>query len=213
MNIVSQNYNNLITNLIINEISKANTNIKINSINNVFNYFNMIKSFDEIVNKSITLAIKSYLEQLDLDYTNSIERKSKYHIKDYCSRTILTIFGEIKFKRHFFKSKLNGKSFCYIDRKLGLKKYEYFDPYIRSLIIEKASEDSISKACREINELIGNRVSLDKNYSLLSRQSARNIILKSLISEENDKQLDTPEELYIIADEKWISTQSKIDGS
>lgn len=89
MTIVSQNYNNMITNLIINEISKATTNIKMNSINNVFNYFNMIKSFDEIVNKSIILAIKSYLDELDYNYTNSIERKNKYHIKDYCSRTIL----------------------------------------------------------------------------------------------------------------------------
>lgn len=213
MNIVSQNYNNLITNLIINEISKATTNIKINSINNVFNYFNMIKSFDEIVNKSIILAIKSYLEQLDLDYTNSIERKSKYHFKNYCSRTILTIFGEITFKRHFFKSKLDGKSFCYVDRQLGLNKYEYFDPYIRSLVIEKSSIDSISKACHEINELIGNRVSLDKKVPFLSRQSARNIILNSILSQESDKELDTPEELYIIADEKWISTQSKPDGS
>lgn len=213
MTIVSQNYNNMITNLIINEISKATTNIKINSINNVFNYFNMIKSFDEVVNKSIILAVKSYLEQLDFDYTNSIERKNKYHIKDYCSRTILTIFGEITFKRHFFKSKLTGKSFCYVDRQLGLKKYQYFDPYIQALVVEKASVDSISKACHEINELIGNRVSLDKKISFLSRQSARNIILKSLLAEEADKELDTPEELYIIADEKWISTQLKKDGS
>lgn len=213
MTIVSQNYNNMINNLIINEISKATANIKINSINNVFNYFNMIKSFDEVVNKSIILAIKSYLEELDYNYTNSIDRKNKYHIKDYCSRTILTIFGEITFKRHFFKSKLDGKSFCYLDRQLGLKKYEYFDPYIQALVIEKAAIDSISKACRDINELIGNRVSLDKKISFLSRQSARNIILNSILSEEIDKQLHTPEELYIIADEKWISTQLKKDGS
>jgi hypothetical protein len=213
MTIVSQNYNNMITNLIINEISKATINIKINSINNVFNYFNIIKSFDNIVNKSIILAIRSYLEELDLNYTNSLDRKNKYHIKDYCSRTILTIFGEITFKRHFFKSKLDGKSFCYVDRQLGLKKYQYFDPYIQSLVLEKASEDSISKACREINELIGNRVSLDKKVQFLSRQSARNIILNSILSEEEDTELNTPEELYIIADEKWISTQRKKDGS
>lgn len=213
MTIVSQNYNNMIKNLIINEISKATINITMNSINNVNNYINLIKSFDEVVNKGIILAIKSYLEELDYNYTNSIERKNKYHIKDYCSRTILTIFGEITFKRHFFKSKINGKSFCYVDRQLGLNKYEYFDPYIQSLVIEKASLDSISKACREINELIGNRVSLNKKFSFLSRQSARNIILKSLLSEEDDVELDTPEELYVIADEKWISTQTKKDGS
>ena len=213
MTIVSQNYNNMIKNLIINEISKVTTNIKLNSINNVFNYINMIKSFDEIINKSIILSLKSYLEKLDYDYTISSERKSKYHIKDYCSRTILTIFGQITFKRHFFKSKINGKSFCYIDRQLGLKKYDYFDPYIKSLVIQKSSEDSISNACKQINEIIANRVHLNNKFAFLSRQAARNIILNSLLSNEEDKQLDTPEEIYIIADEKWISTQKKSDGS
>lgn len=213
MTIVSQNYNKMIKTLIINEISKATINLTLNSIENVNNYINLIKSFDEVVNKSIILAIQSYIENLDYEYTNSYERKQKYDIKDYCERTILTIFGEITIKRHFFKSKLDNKSFCYVDRKLGLKKYQYFDPYIQALIIEKASEDSISKACRDINELIGNRVTLNKKTKYLSRQSARNIILNSILSEEEDTELDTPEELYIIADEKWISTQRKKDGS
>jgi len=213
MTIVSQNYIEMIKNLIINEISKATINLTINSFNNVNNYINLIKSFDEVVNKSIILAIQSYIENLDYEYTNSYERKKKYDIKDFCERTILTIFGEIKIKRHFFKSKLNNKSFCYVDRKLGLKKYQYFDPYIQSLVIEKASQDSISKACRDINELIGNRVTLNKKNKYLSRQSARNIILNSILSEEMDSELDTPEELYIIADEKWISTQRNKDGS
>ena len=213
MTSISQNYNKMIKNLIINEISKATINLTINSIDNVNNYINLIKSFDEVVNKSIILAIQSYIENLDYEYTNSYERKQKYDIKDYCERTILTIFGEITIKRHFFKSKLDNKSFCYVDRKLGLKKYQYFDPYIQALVIEKASEDSISKACRDINELIGNRVTLNKKTKYLSRQSARNIILNSLLSKEVNTELDTPEELYIIADEKWISTQRKKDGS
>ena len=213
MTIVSQNYNEMIKNLIINEISKATINLTLNSIENVNNYINLVKSFDEVVNKSIILAIQSYIENLDYEYTNSYERKQKYDIKDYCERTILTIFGEITIKRHFFKSKLDNKSFCYIDRKLGLKKYQYFDPYIQALVIEKASQDSISKACRDINELIGNRVTLNKKTKYLSRQSARNIILNSLLSKEVNTELDTPEELYIIADEKWISTQRKKDGS
>lgn len=213
MTIVSQNYNNLITKLIINEIIKTTTNITMNSIDNVFNYINLIKSFDNIVNKSIIMSIKTFLEQLDNSYTNSPERKRKYDIKDYCSRTILTIFGEITFKRHFFKSKLDGSCFCYVDRQLGLKKYQYFDPYIRSLIVEKAAQDSISAACREINELIGNRVYLNPKFKLLSRQSARNIILDALLAEEADISIDTPEEIYIMADEKWIATQRKEDGS
>lgn len=213
MTIVSQNYNNLITNLINKHILEATSNIAINSYDDVFNYINIIQNFDSILTKTITLSIKAYLEELDYNYTISNERKRKYHIKDYRSRTILTIFGEITYSRHFFKSKLDDSSFCYVDRQLGLQKYQYFDPYIRSLVISKAAEDSISLACREINEMIGNRVSLTSKPSFLNRQSARNIILHSTIAESSNTPLDTPEELYILADEKWVATQSKEDGS
>ena len=57
MTSISQNYNEMIKNLIINEISKATVNLAINSIDNVNNYINLIKSFDEVINKSIILAI------------------------------------------------------------------------------------------------------------------------------------------------------------
>lgn len=51
MTSISQNYNEMIKNLIINEISKATVNLAINSIDNVNNYINLIKSFDEVINK------------------------------------------------------------------------------------------------------------------------------------------------------------------
>ncbi len=101
-------------------ILEATSNITINSYNDVFNYINVIQSFDSILTKAITLSIKAYLEELDYNYTISNERKCKYHIKDYRARTILTIFGEITYSRHFFKSKLDGSSFCYVDRQLSL---------------------------------------------------------------------------------------------
>lgn len=213
MTIISQNYNNLITNLINKHILEATSNIAINSYDDVFNYINIIQNFDSILTKTITLSIKAYLEGLDYNYTISNERKQKYHIKDYRSRTILTIFGEITYSRHFFKSKLDSSSFCYVDRQLGLKKYQYFDPYIRSLVLSKSAEGSISLASRQINEMIGNRIHLTSKPSFLSRQSARNIILNSLVADASDSPLDTPEELYILADEKWVATQSKEDGS
>lgn len=59
MTSISQNYNEMIKNLIINEISKSTVNLAINSINNVNNYINLIKSFDEVVNKGIILARSS----------------------------------------------------------------------------------------------------------------------------------------------------------
>ena len=79
------------------------------------------------------------------------------------------MFGEITFSRTFYKSKLNGKCFCYIDRLLGLPKYDYFDPYIKSEVLFFASDNNYSKTAKHINSLIGNRISLIEKTSFISR--------------------------------------------
>lgn len=56
--------------------------------------------------------------------------------------------------------------------------------------------------------MIGNRICLDEQPKLMSRQSVRNIIIKEEISKPKIEKLETPESLFIIADEKWISTQN-----
>jgi hypothetical protein len=59
-----------------------------------------------------------------------------------------------------------------------------------------------------INDLIGNRIKLEDKVKYLNRQTIRNIILDSKLSNPKQKQLDTPDTLYVIADEKWIHTQN-----
>lgn len=210
MNIISHNYILCIKNLM-----KELINTKIDSIFNnlnpndsVFNYINILSNLDEsLCNLAKTMLI-SIFNSIDKTYSNSDERKSKYYIKSYAKRSIMTIFGEITFNRTFYESKLDGSTYCFLDRYLGLHKYDYFDPYIKSLIIHYSSDNSFSKTASIINDLIGNRISLDEKYKLLNRQTVRNIVLKEPISTPESKQLDTPQTLYIIADEKWIPTQN-----
>ena len=112
----------------------------------------------------------------------------------------MTIFGEITFKRTFYESKIDGSSYCFLDRYLGLHKYDYFHPYIKSLIIHYASDNSFSKTASFINDLIGNRIYTNEKFSLLNRQTVRNIVFNEPISTHEPIELETPEILYIIAD-------------
>lgn len=209
MNIILQNYNNLINNLIknyfSNKIEKVISNFNNYSINN---YINLLSSLDNDMNSFICNYLKYIFEEIDRCYCNSLERKRKYHIKYKTNRTILTIFGELTYYRTFFKSKLNGSCFCYVDRLLGLKKYDYFDPYIKAEILDYVSENNYSKTANHINSLIGNRIIIDNKTSYISRQTVRNIILNSPLSKPKIKHLKPVEFLYIIADEKWIPTQN-----
>lgn len=209
MSIILHNYKNLILNIIKNTfINKINSIIdNFDELNNINNYLSLVSSFDESMCLVIRNSLISLLEELDKSYLKSPERKSKYHIKSRHSRTILTIFGEITYSRTFYSSKVNGKSFCYIDRLLGLKKYDYFDPYIKAEVLDYVSNHNYSETANHPNSLIGNRISIDKKTKYLSRQTIRNIVLKENVSIPKINKLKDTDVLYIIADEKWIPTQ------
>lgn len=210
MNIILQNYKILIENILKNLLlNKVDSIIKgFNGLNNINNYISLISSFDEALCTSFREAFIKLIEEIDSNYCKSIDRKRKYHIKNYCSRTILTVFGEITFSRTFYKSILTGKSFCYVDRLLGLRKYDYFDPYIKAEILDYVSDNNYSETAYHINSLIGNRISISQKQKYLSRQAVRNIIIKEKLAKPKVERLDNVEALYIIADEKWIPTQN-----
>ena len=209
MTIILQNYKNLIDKIIkdtiINNIDTATSSFEGYSIKN---YINLLSSFDISLCNSFKEAFTCLIKELDTSYCNSIERKRKYHIKQKCNRTILTIFGEITITRTFYKSKLNGSCFCYIDRMLGLQKYDYFDPYIKSEILSYVANHNYSETAEYINNLIGNRISINKKIKYINRQTVRNVIINAKLSKPKIKKLKDVDSLYIIADEKWIPTQN-----
>lgn len=209
MNIISNNYEKILKEMIFNQFS-SNLRKELNKdhTNKVFNYIELLSNLDNSLCNIAKDSLITIFETIDKSYCNSIERKAKYHIKAHLPRTILTVFGEITFTRTFYTDKNNNGSFCYLDRFLGLKKHDYFDPYIKATIIEYSANNSIPTVCSMINDLIGNRIKIENKIKYLNRQTIRNIILNSKVSNPSKKQLDTPETLYIIADEKWVHTQN-----
>lgn len=210
MNIILQNYNDLLKKLIFDTFSdnlkKQLDKLDING--NVMNYIDLLSNLDESLCFIARKSLVSIFETMDKSFSMSSNRKKKYDIKSHHNRTIMTIFGEITYKRTFYTSKLNGKNYCYVDRILGLHKHDYFDPYLKALIIDYSSNNSYPKVAKYINDLIGNRFRIKASFSYVSRQTVRNIIMSSNLSFPEIKELDTPNNLYIIADEKWIHTQN-----
>lgn len=210
MNIISNNYEKILKEMIFNQFSKnlKDQLNKTNNTNKVFNYIDLLSKLDNSLCEIAKNSLITIFESIDKSFSNSIEKKHKYHIKAHLPRTILTIFGEITFTRTFYTDRNNHGSYCHLDRFLGLKKHDYFDPYIKATIVEYSANNSIPTVCNMINELIGNRIKLENKIKYLNRQTIRNIILNSKLSNPQKKELDTPETLYIIADEKWFSTQN-----
>ena len=210
MNIISNNYEKILKEMIFNQFSSnlKKELYKTDNTNKVFNYIDLISNLDNSLCNIAKESLVTIFETIDKSYSNSIERKHKYHIKAHLPRTILTVFGEITFTRIFYTDRHNKGSYCYLDRFLGLKKHDYFDPYIKATIVEYSANNSIPTVVNMINDLIGNRINLADKIKYLNRQTIRNIILDSKLSNPEQNELDTPESLYIIADEKWVHTQN-----
>lgn len=209
MEIITQNYENILKNLILNnfnDVFKQKTSNNPN--NNVFNYIDIMSTLDERICDAALNSLKIIIETIDNGFRNSSERRHKYHIKAKTTRTIMTIFGEITYHKTIYSYKYKKGSYCYIDEYLGFKKYDYFDPYIKSLVIEYASNNPYTKTASIINDIIGNRIKITKPYQYLSKQTVRNIILSSSLSKPEPVELETPSDLYIMADEKFIATQN-----
>lgn len=208
MNIIPNNYEKILKEMIFNQFSSnLKKELDKSNTNKVFNYIDLISNLDSSLCEIAKNSLVTIFEAIDKSYSNSIERKHKYHIKAHLKRSILTIFGEITFTRTFYSDKHNNGSYCYLDRFLGLKKYDYFDPYIKATIVEYSANNSIPTVVNMINELIGNRIKLKDKIKYLNRQTIRNIILEAKLSNPEKKELNTPDTLYVIADEKWVHTQ------
>lgn len=210
MEIITQKYEILLKEMIINNFKHLiNKNMhRTDNKNKVFNYIDILSNIDDAMCTIAKKSIITIFNSIDNGFKVSTERKCKYHIKAYHKRSIMTMFGEITFNRTFYTDKFNKGSYCYLDNYLGLKKHDYFDPYIKALVLDKAANNPASKVAEFVNNLIGNRLKITDSYNYISKQTIRNIILESEVSNIDPKELSTPETLYIMADEKFIPVQN-----
>lgn len=148
--------------------------------------------------------IKSYFEYIDNIFFYTSYRRKYCTSKGFYHRTILTMFGEITFKRRYYYDKKEKERFYFTDYFLNIPKRKYFDPFICANICEEASSSSYSKSGEIVANKIGKRI--DNNF-YISRASARNIVMKFNIYndnyEENKRRI---EKLYIMIDEKFVGS-------
>ena len=142
-----------------------------------------MKDLDSFNYSFITDIIKSYLEYIDEVFFNSSYRKNFCTSKGFYQRTILTLFGEITFKRRYYYDNNTNERFYFTDYFLNIPKRKYFDPFICSEICNESASSSYSKSGKIIASKIGKRI--DNNINI-SRASARNIVMSFNINDTYD---------------------------
>ena len=143
--IISQNLLNVFKNKIIPIISLKLFNDVEFLLNNLFvnngsnHYFNLIYKVQASARDMVKSLVISTFEELDNDFKESAYRKNRYFInKSNVSRTLITIVGEITFKRTYYVSKHSNKRFFYIDKIFDLPKNDHYDHIVKAIAISKA---------------------------------------------------------------------------
>lgn len=204
MNILSH-FNKLLVNnfnkFLKNHFNNSNFWNKTSDFNNYINFMTDLDSFNY---SFINNVIKSYFEYVDEAFFNTSYRKSFCESNGFYERTILTLFGEIKFKRRYYYDKKYDDRFYFTDLFLGLPKRKYFDPFICSEICNESASSSYSKAGIIVSNKVGNRIN---NNLSISRASSRNIVLNFDIKMDNPSDLKRVERLFVMLDEKFVGSQ------
>lgn len=151
--------------------------------------------------------LKQILEYLDLEYKNSKKRKDKYYVQQTRKRTLITSLGLLTFNKTYYKSKMkiNGK-------------YEYYSYLEDYLGIAKWAKMTLAAEVILINNALDNGYSWSANNSIPNYITTRQTISSKIQSinynyVENIPKKDTPEVIYIEADEVHANLQSRDKGT
>ena len=173
-------------------------------------YFWLINSIQSSTREMIKKIVISTFEEIDQNYRYSAERLSSYYInKSNVARTLITIVGEIKFNRTYYKCKYSNKKFFFIDKAFDLPKYDHYDPIIKAIAINNFTSTSQAQASRDISAFTGDlKYFMEPNtVNIIPRQSIHNWIKEWNTPNIIPTSVDTPDTLYVMADEKYIGAQ------
>ena len=73
-----------------------------NKESDINNYYSFMNGIDNFSNKFILDIIKLYFEHIDDVFFNTSYRKKNFISKGFYYRTILTLHGEVTFKRRYY---------------------------------------------------------------------------------------------------------------
>ena len=167
----------------------------------------LIESMCKKTEEEIRNQLVEYLEEMDRKFRYSEDRLNKYYVKNTRKRTLITMYGEITFRRTQYINLSTKKPYCYVDDKLGIDSRIRYTNDVAAYCMEAyADENSMIKVGKEVGNLIHAKFSLDKNDDYAIPRQTKQRMLKRVkatyIKPLQDKK--KVEDIYILMDEKYL---------
>ena len=167
----------------------------------------LIESMCKKTEEEIRNQLVEYLEEMDRKFRYSEDRLNKYYVKNTRKRTLITMYGEITFRRTQYINLSTKKPYCYVDDKLGIySRIRYTNDVAAYCFEAYADENSMIKVGKEVGNLIHAKFSLDKNDDYaIPRQTVQRMLKRvkaTYIKPLQEKK--RVEDIYILMDEKYL---------
>jgi len=174
------------------------------------NYTSLMESLSDAVRALSLQLLREEIEMIDRSFRNSPGRTLRYHVKATRKRTLVTPVGILTFTRTIYQDTATRRCYCHVDQILGLPKYDRYDPCVKAMIVEAgASINSMIKVGEFIGDRIFSAFSLAKTRRAfrISRQTVHNVMKRAKQCRVSPEPAETPAQLYLMADEKFIPLQ------
>lgn len=190
----------------------TNAFLSFNNPHSIDSYKQFVEDLDNLTTNFTIEAYQNFILILDNQFMYSRSRKEQYSSKGFVTKSLLTKFGWVKFKRRRYVDQ-DGKSFMYVDKLIGLDKYKRMDMFVIADLIEESASNSYAKAGRIVSKTIGNKIKYndDINKNILSRATVRNNVVSAskLMTEPSNEDIKIKDTINIMLDEKFVASQTK----
>lgn len=160
------------------------------------------KKLEEMLDEIGVMLVKHVLETIDDIVRDSEARKEKgYNIeKRNVEKTLITVFGDVNYKRTYYKNKRNGEYAYLSDEILGLEPNDRMDMLFETRLIENAIDLSYRKSGKSVSS---NTEVADQTVMNTIRKLGK--VENNIVEiKEKKKEIDI---LFIEADEDHVPMQ------
>lgn len=142
--------------------------------------------------------VKETLETMNKSLEDSAKRKKFWHIeRKGDEKKIITVLGEVTYKRTYFVSTKIKQYKYLVDEIFGINPHDRMDQVIKAKLVELSADLSYRKSGKEILVPVSGQTVMNKIRELNQ--------IKHEVLEENKKKVDV---LYVEADEDHIHLQN-----
>ena len=149
-------------------------------------------------NTMLTNILPAFLQGLDDTIFGDVQRKAEWEVVRKDQRVLVTVFGELRFERRYYRHKQNGERAYLLDRYLGISAYAKVNGDVRQKAVTLAEQGSYSRSAAA------------STISPISRMSVCNYVgdLEQFPLLEAEGEKRSVKQLYVEADEDHVSLQN-----